>query len=159
MSFSAMSQSDSIGVDTASSSIPDVLKVYDNTETLSKQSIFSGGLDTGMEIGKFVIDTSNNITNSSPAMERYADRFQGPYARTQLNSPSLVKEKSGDSSKSEERSTFLMDQYFKLINTSMHGQPGSKIESESFYHDFRLPKCYEIPKMRDSNESQQTVSS
>jgi len=43
----------------------DILKVYENTDTLSNQSIFTGGLDTGMEIGKFVIDTSNNITNSS----------------------------------------------------------------------------------------------
>ena len=45
-----------------------------------------------------------------------------------------------------------MEQYFKLIDTSMHGQPGSKIESESFDHDFRLPKSYEIPKMREPND-------
>lgn len=30
----------------------------------------------------------------------------------------------------------------------MHGVPGGKIESESFSHDFRLPKCYEIPKFK-----------
>lgn len=43
----------------------DVLRVYDNFEDIQRQSILTGGLDTGMEIGKFVIDTSNNITNNS----------------------------------------------------------------------------------------------
>lgn len=52
-----------------------------------------------------------------------------------------------------------MEQYFKLINTSMHGQPGSKIESESFYHDFRLPKSYEIPKMRETSDQSQHIIS
>lgn len=43
----------------------------------------------------------------------------------------------------------LMHQYFKLINTHMHGLPGGKVESESLSHDFRLPKCYDIQKFRD----------
>jgi hypothetical protein len=43
-----------------------------------------------------------------------------------------------------------MRQYFKLINTHMHGMPGGLVESESFSHDFRLPKCYDIPKFRET---------
>jgi len=31
----------------------------------------------------------------------------------------------------------------------MHGLPGGKVESESFSHDFRLPKCYDVPKFRE----------
>jgi len=46
-------------------------------------------------------------------------------------------------------SNHLMEQYFKLINTLMHGQPGGIVESESFTHDFRLPKCYDMPKFRE----------
>lgn len=49
----------------------DVLKYYDenvsagkNTASLST-SLFIGGLDTGMEVGKFTIDTTNNINNNS----------------------------------------------------------------------------------------------
>lgn len=36
----------------------DVLKVYQNKDSLRNQSILTGGLDVGLEIGKFVIDTS-----------------------------------------------------------------------------------------------------
>ena len=49
----------------------DVLKYYDENlpgsyanSTLSS-SLFTGGLDTGIEIGKFTIDTTNNINNNS----------------------------------------------------------------------------------------------
>jgi hypothetical protein len=35
-----------------------------------------------------------------------------------------------------------------LVNTHMHGLIGGKVESESFSHDFRLPKCYDIPKAK-----------
>lgn len=30
----------------------------------------------------------------------------------------------------------------------MHGLIGGNVESESFSHDFRLPKCYDIPKTK-----------
>ena len=43
-----------------------------------------------------------------------------------------------------------MQEYFRLINTHMHGLPGSKIESESFSHDVSLPKCYEVSQFRES---------
>ena len=61
----------------------DVLKVYNEAESLNQHSIFNGGLDTGIDFGKFVIDTSNNITNNSNSIqERYAERFTGPYCRS-----------------------------------------------------------------------------
>lgn len=50
-----------------------------------------------------------------------------------------------DMRQSEIQSNYLMLQYFQLINTHMHGLPGGKVESESFSHDFSLPKCYIIP--------------
>jgi len=31
----------------------------------------------------------------------------------------------------------------------MHGLPGGKVESESFTHDYTLPKCYDIPKFKE----------
>jgi CCR4-NOT transcriptional regulation complex NOT5 subunit len=31
----------------------------------------------------------------------------------------------------------------------MHGVPGGKVESESFSHDFSLPKCYNVAKFRE----------
>jgi len=49
----------------------DVLKYYDEHLSAGKptsalaSSLFLGGLDTGMEIGKFTIDTTNNINNNS----------------------------------------------------------------------------------------------
>jgi hypothetical protein len=49
----------------------DVLKYYDDHLIAGKptsaltSSLFLGGLDTGMEIGKFTIDTTNNINNKS----------------------------------------------------------------------------------------------
>lgn len=49
----------------------DVLKYYDehlsgpNGNSKMSSSLFLGGLDTGMEIGKFQIDTTNNINNNS----------------------------------------------------------------------------------------------
>ena len=49
-----------------------------------------------------------------------------------------------------------MDQYFNLINTSMHGQPGSKVESESLNHEFRLPKSYDIPQIFGGKDSVET---
>jgi len=121
----------------------------------------TGGLDTGIDFGKFIIDTSNNIGQTSPSSERYADRFIGPYARTHLNSSELVTP-DDPSTTSEQRSSYLLGQYFKLINTHMHGLPGGKVESESFSHDFRLPKCYDIPKFKEmtqSGESVQLISS
>jgi len=45
---------------------------------------------------------------------------------------------------------YLMEQYFNLVNTHMHGQPGGIVESESFTPDFRLPTCYDIPKFREA---------
>ena len=55
-----------------------------------------------------------------------------------------------------------MEQYFKLVNTHMHGQPGGIVESESFTHDFRLPQCYDMPKFREmtqnGDESKQLIS-
>ena len=41
-----------------------------------------------------------------------------------------------------------MEQYFRLLNSQLHGKLGHRIESEQFYHDFRLPKCYDMPKVR-----------
>ena len=49
----------------------DVLKYYDEhlsggkTNSTLTTSLFTGGLDTGMEIGKFIIDTTNNINSTS----------------------------------------------------------------------------------------------
>ena len=44
-----------------------------------------------MDIGKFVIDTSNIIgSNSNPSQEMFADRFIGPYGRNELNSLSML---------------------------------------------------------------------
>ena len=49
----------------------DVLKYYDEnlsggkTHSTLTSSLFTGGLDTGIEIGKFTIDTTNNINNNS----------------------------------------------------------------------------------------------
>jgi hypothetical protein len=69
----------------------DVLKVYNEADNASQNSIFTGGLDTGIDFGKFVIDTSNNITNSNSSIqERYAERFIGPYCRTNLNNEMLI---------------------------------------------------------------------
>ena len=39
----------------------DVLTVYEDVEKQESQSILNGGLDTGINFGKFIIDTSNNI--------------------------------------------------------------------------------------------------
>jgi hypothetical protein len=62
-----------------------VFTIYDEINKINTQSIFSGGLDTGIDYGKFVIDTSNNIGTMNHTQDSYADRFIGPYARTQLN--------------------------------------------------------------------------
>ena len=43
----------------------------------------------------------------------------------------------------------LMEQYFSLVNTHMHGQPGGIVESESFTPEFVLPSCYDVPTFRD----------
>lgn len=49
----------------------DVLRYYDENLPAGKQlsslssSLFRGGIDTGMDIGKFTIDTTNNINNKS----------------------------------------------------------------------------------------------
>lgn len=37
----------------------DVLNVYNDLNQVDNQSILTGELDTGIDIGKFVIDTSN----------------------------------------------------------------------------------------------------
>ena len=123
----------------------DILLLYEDINKVSQQSILSGGIDTGIDSGKFVIDTSS-ITGGSQAQDIFADRFIGPYARNQLNSPSWLSTSSDDDgqSSSNQKSNQLMQQYFKLINSQMHGLPGGKVESESFSHDFRLPDCYDI---------------
>lgn len=133
----------------------DVLSVYDDLTSVQSQSILTGGLDTGIDFGKFLIDTSNNIgPGQHQKMEMCSERFIGPYARTELNSPSLLNPDNqtnpddDEALTSEAQSNYLMTQYFKLINTQMHGIPGGKVESESFSQDFRLPKCYEIPKTK-----------
>jgi len=38
-----------------------VFSIYEDVNKLNCNSIFSGGLDTGIDFGKFVYDTSNNI--------------------------------------------------------------------------------------------------
>ena len=49
----------------------DVLRYYDEHLPAGKplsslsSSLFRGGIDTGMDIGKFTIDTTNNINNMS----------------------------------------------------------------------------------------------
>ena len=49
----------------------DVLRYYDENLHPGKpisslnSSLFRGGIDTGMDIGKFTIDTTNNINNKS----------------------------------------------------------------------------------------------
>ena len=42
----------------------DVLKVYSNPSTIESKSLFQGGLDSGIDIGKFTLDTSQagNVT-------------------------------------------------------------------------------------------------
>lgn len=47
-----------------------------------------------------------------------------------------------------------MQQWFTHVNTSMHGQPGGKVESESLNHEFRLPKSYEIPQIFSQVEAE-----
>lgn len=52
-----------------------------------------------MDIGKFVIDTSNIIgNNSNQSSEIYADRFIGPYGRNELNNLSMlgINQENGD---------------------------------------------------------------
>ena len=60
-----------------------------------------------------------------------------------------------------------MAKYFNLINQSSHIQVNGgpdfqqsqeyivdnkpKAESESFYHDFLLPKCYDMPNIRNDS--------
>jgi len=64
-----------------------------------------------------------------------------------------------EKSVAEQQSSQLMNQYFRLINTHMHGVPGGKIESESFRTDFRMPKSYDIPKFKKlSEETNQLIS-
>jgi len=71
----------------------DILMLYEDINKVKTQSIFTGGIDTGVDSGKFVIDTSNNIGMSgSQTQEVYADRFIGPYARNQLNCQSWLGE-------------------------------------------------------------------
>ena len=141
----------------------DVLKIYEDVDKVKNQSILTGGLDTGIDFGKFIIDT-NIGTTSSATQEIVAERFIGPYARTQLNNLSwlnspknlnLEEEEEEVLQQSEQQSNYLMQQYFRLVNTHMHGLIGGKVESESFSHDFRLPKCYDIPKakLRDITQS------
>lgn len=73
----------------------DVLKVYNDGDVQNSNSIFEGGLDTGIDFGKFVIDTSNNITNNqSNIQDRYAEQFMGPYSRTELNDSKLIQDSS-----------------------------------------------------------------
>jgi len=73
----------------------DVLKAYEDLEKMDKQSILTGNLDSGIDLGKFYIDTSNNLGQNNSS-EIIADRFVGPYARTQLNSPSWLTSRDGD---------------------------------------------------------------
>ena len=39
----------------------DVLAVYEDLDKQSQSSLLTGGMDTGIDFGKFLIDTSNNI--------------------------------------------------------------------------------------------------
>ena len=63
----------------------DVLKIYDDPEVdaSGNSSIFRGGLDTGIDLGKFILDTSN-MKNCviNPPNQNYSQRFIGPYCRT-----------------------------------------------------------------------------
>jgi len=124
-----------------------VLNIYDDSD-VERTSIFSGSLDTGIDLGNFIFDTSNSkICLRDPPYINYTDRFVGPYCRTSLNDDALIGDSQG--STSETRSNYLLEQYFKLINTQMHGQLGSQVESESLNHEFRLPKCFDMPKFRE----------
>jgi len=76
---------------------------------VSQQSILTGGIDTGIDSGKFVIDTSNNIGVNSSNHDLFAERFIGPYARNQLNSNSwLENNDSQEEGQSSQRSSQLM---------------------------------------------------
>lgn len=41
----------------------DVLKLYEDPQFENQFSIFRGGLDTGIDLGKFMIDTRNYLTD------------------------------------------------------------------------------------------------
>jgi hypothetical protein len=43
----------------------DVLKIYEDVDKVKNQSILSGGLDTGIEFGKFIIDTNIGTTSNT----------------------------------------------------------------------------------------------
>jgi hypothetical protein len=43
----------------------DVLKIYEDADKVKKQSILTGGLDTGIDFGKFIIDTNIGTTSST----------------------------------------------------------------------------------------------
>lgn len=136
----------------------EVLRVYSdpNFKQGSNLSIFNGGLDTGIDVGKVTIDTRiQGVQDVGAESLTFVDRFITPYCRTQLNSRGLLEQSSendsifSNSELSTMRSQHMMEQYFKLINTHMHGQLGSTVESESFSHQFLLPKCYDMPKFRE----------
>lgn len=61
----------------------DVLKYYDEHISAGKplsalsSSLFLGGLDTGMDIGKFTIDTTNDL-NYSKSSNYTSDPYQPP---------------------------------------------------------------------------------
>ena len=102
------------------------MKIYDD-ENVERKSIFTGSLDTGIDLGSFILDTTNpKNCQRNPPYINYTERFIGPYCRTSLNDEKLIND-SQDSSQgaSETRSNFLLEQYFKLVNTEMHGQLGS----------------------------------
>ena len=128
----------------------DVLKIYDDAD-VERTSIFTGSLDTGIDLGSFIFDTSNpKNCQRNPSYANYTERFIGPYCRTSLNDDKLISDSEASSQgASETRSAYLLEQYFKLINTQTHGQLGSMVESESLTHEFRLPKCFDMPKFRE----------
>ena len=109
-----------------------------------------------------MFDTGNHINNQNPQEtgEGFAERFLSPYARTSLNNVGWLKQaieppsETEDKQLSEQRSAHLLRQYFKLINTHLHGVTGGIVESESFEVDYKaqLPKCYDIPKFREAQK-------
>jgi hypothetical protein len=89
----------------------DVLQVYADIDNAIHSSLFNGGIDTGLDYGKFSIDTSNNIGTAGNQVQQsqdvYAERFVGPFARTQLNQLSWLDSESDESS-SERQANSLM---------------------------------------------------
>ena len=62
-----------------------MLKIYDKNDA-DTASLFTGSLDTGIDLGNFILDTSNpKNCIANPPNRNYTDRFVGPYCRMSLN--------------------------------------------------------------------------